>query len=490
MPLKDLSFLEKGQPWPPKSERERIDQYTENQRLRDGQFSEAWPDLVKYLRKGQTTEGLSFCLDYPNIITTRTADLIIGNPPDFELPVITNEATGEETENPEESKVTALVERVNFLEILDALIGNVDALGDGVLKCILTIDEAGTKQVKILNIDPYHWFPIVKRGTDEILQHVLAFKYSDKDAQGNDVCYLEVEIHDKKQIEHRLYSLNTSKIKDRTSSYTSDTIQEQLPWDEATTGIKEIEPNPIGDFLVVTCHNQSDGVFGKSSYKPSLKMILKKLIIRYSLENDVEDVFTKPTFFGPQEYAEPDPITKKPTFHPGNYLGIPASDPHSPPPVVPGALVWDAHLGDNQVSKESLLQRLFDMSEMSPVLFASAVSTGDRALSGTALRLHLLNTLAKCSRIKRKVDGAARKALNIGLQLEDTPVQGLFVEWHDSVPRMPMEEAQRFSLFANTPQFAGEIGGQYLLKEFGYSEKEAKAIMQDPTRGGGLGGGM
>jgi hypothetical protein len=136
------------------------------------------------------------------------------------------------------------------------------------------------------------------------------------------------------------------------------------------------------------------------------------------------------------------------------------------------------------------LQRLFDMSEMSPVLFASAESIGGRAVSGTTLRLMLINTLAKCSRIKRKVDGAARKALNIGLTLEGNPVVGLYIEWKDSVPKMPLEEAQRFTMFANTPQFAGEIGGQYLLKEFGYSEKEAKSIMQDPTRGNGLGGGM
>jgi hypothetical protein len=90
----------------------------------------------------------------------------------------------------------------------------------------------------------------------------------------------------------------------------------------------------------------------------------------------------------------------------------------------------------------------------------------------------------------RKVDGVARKALNIGLTLEGNPVIGLYIEWKDSVPKMPLEEAQRFAMFANTPIFAGEVGGQYLLKEFGYSEKEAKAIMTDPTRNGGLGGGM
>jgi hypothetical protein len=53
-----------------------------------------------------------------------------------------------------------------------------------------------------------------------------------------------------------------------------------------------------------------------------------------------------------------------------------------------------------------------------------------------------------------------------------------------------MEEAMRFSYWANTPQFAGEVGGKYLLKEFGYDEKDAEAIMQDSTRNGGMGGGI
>ena len=488
MPPKDLKFLNIGEPWPPIDghERERLDAYSENDQLRNGKFEECWPDLVKYLRKGQTQTGLSFVLDYPSLITSRTVDLILGNPPDFDLPVQEDQATGEETENPDEIKVTDLVERVNFYEVLDSLIGNVDSLGDGVLKCILVVNEDGSKQTKILNVHPKHWFPIVKRGTDEIEYHVLAFKYSSQDGKV-EKCYLEVEIHNKKDIEHRLYLLNSSKIKDRSHKYTSDTISEQLPWDETGTGIKEIETNPINDFLIITCHNNAeDGIYGKSSYKPSLKTILKKLIIRYSLENDVEDIFTKPTFFGPREYAEPDPITKKPTFKPGGYLGVPVSDPHTPPPVVPGALVWDAHLADNNVSKESLMSRLFDMSEMSPVLFAGNLV--GMAESGTALRLRLTNTLAKCARIRRKVDGAVRKALNIGLELEGNPVLGLYIEWKDGLPKIPLEEAQRFNLWANTPQFAGEVGGQYLLKEFGYSEKEAKAIMSDPSRGGGLGG--
>jgi hypothetical protein len=464
--LTNLDFLKIAEPWPPVGEVARLALYRENALLRAGDFETAWPDLAKYLRKGETTKGLEFCLDYPDLITTKTQDLIIGEPPSFSLP-----DTGVEgTENPLESVVTEFVERINFLETLDALIGNLDSLGDGVLKLIQGQDA----KVKILNIDPANWFPIVRRGTEEIEYHVLAFKYRD-----NDKCYLETEIHSKEFIEHRIYLMNEA------MSGRAGTISEKLDWATYHPDIKEVEDHKIGDFLVTTCHNKSDGIYGKSSYKPSVKAILKKLIIRFALEHDTLDTFMRPTFFGPSEYQDIDPITKKPIFRPGGYIGI-NPDPGTQP-VVPGGLTWDAHLGENEVSKESLMKQLFNASEMSPVLFAGfAVGM---APSGTALRLLLTNTLAKCGRIRRKVDGSARKALNLGLSLEGSPVDGLYIEWKDGLPRIPEEEARRFQLYAMTPQFAGELGGQYLLKEFGYSDEEAKLIMSDPTRGGGLGGG-
>lgn len=469
--LHNLEFLTPGQSWPPESERERIDSYIENQRLRDGKFEKVWPDLAKYLRNGETTKGIGFCLDYPDLIITKTCDLILGEPPEFCLP---DDESTEKAENPDEMKVRDFVNRVNFIETLDAFIANVDCLGDAVLK----LSQAET--VKIANVCPTHWFPVTKRGTDDIIYHVLGFKFKEGDS-----CYLEVEIHGKNEtgkhvIDHRLYRLNESTI----TTSTNSTIGERLPW--ANPDVKEIEVNPIDDFLVITAHNKSDGIFGKSSFKPSLKAILKKLIIRYALEQDVLDVFSRPTFFGPKEFQDIDPVTKKPVFRPGGYIGL-NPDPHVTP-ILPAGLVWDAHLGENDISKRSLMDRLFDVSEMSPVLFAGNLA--GMAESGTALRLRLTNTLAKCSRIRRKVDGAARKAVSIALQLESTPVDGLYIEWKDGLPTIPLEEAQRFSLWAMTPQFAGEVGGKYLLKEFGYDEDDAEAIMQDSTRNGGMGGAI
>jgi hypothetical protein len=309
----------------------------------------------------------------------------------------------------------------------------------------------------------------VKRGTDEILYHVLAFKYKEGDNS-----FLEVEIHSKDSTEHRKYSLNEG------ANIRTATIGQRLEWDNPD--VAEIEPNPLGEFLVITCHQKKKKCFGKSSYTKSLKYILKKLIIRYASENDTLDTFSRPTFFGPGDLLDLDPITKKPVFRPGGYISI-NPDPHVTP-VLPSALVWDAHLADNGAAKDSLMNRLFDVSEMSPVLFAGNLA--GMAESGTALRLRLTNTLAKCNRTKRKIDGAARQAVNAALKLEGLALDGLYIEWGSALPRIPLEDAQRFALLAMTPQFGGEVGGQFLLKELGYSEKEAAAIMLDSSRNAGM----
>lgn len=470
--LYDLTFLDPGQTFPPESESDRLKAYNENENLRYGEFEKVWPDLKEYLRHGVESKNFEFVLDYPNLITTKTSDLIIGEPPAFCLPAIEND-TGKER-NPQEQIVSSLLERCEFNETLDELISNLDSLGDGVLK--LTRDAEGA--VKILSVCPEHWFPIVKRGTDEILYHVLAFKYKDGDNS-----FLEVEIHSKEFIEHRLYTLNEG------INFKASNIGQRLVWQNPD--VNEIEPNPLKDFLVFTCHQKKKKCFGQSSYTKSLKYILKKLIIRYASENDILDTFSRPTFFGPSDITDIDPITKKPVFRPGGYISM-NLDP-GVHPIVPAALTWDAHLGENNVAIQSLLDRLFDVSEMSPVLFCSSsgrMGNANTAESGTALRLRLTNTLAKCNRIKRKIDGTAKRVINAALVLEGNVVEGLYIEWGSSLPRIPLEEAQRFQLLGMTPQFAGEVGGQFLLKELGYSEKEAAAIMLDSSRNSGMGAGM
>lgn len=51
--LHDLSFLDIGKPWPPPSEKERLEKYRENKLLYKGKHNEVYKDWVRLLRDDQ-----------------------------------------------------------------------------------------------------------------------------------------------------------------------------------------------------------------------------------------------------------------------------------------------------------------------------------------------------------------------------------------------------------------------------------------------------
>jgi len=450
--LTDLTFLEKEKTWPPKSEINRLQVYAEAEALRAGQVNDIWPKLYKYLRDGTTAEQ-DFYLGFPFLITKKAIDTICGEPPGF-------------------GDIEDFIQTLNFRSVLREQIADLDAFGDSVQK----IYKNGDGEVQIESIEPCNWFPIVKRGTRKIEQHVLAFMFEEKEK-----CYLEIEIHSKKDIQHRIYELNTGIVNGKPV-----TIGDQLPWESFYTGLLENEPNPAGDFLITTAHNNrmSGQLFGQSSYTPSLKSILKKLIIRYSLANNILDVFSRPTLVGPRNLETYDPVTGKSMFRPGEYKGI-DFDPKVAP-FIPQAVVWDGHLTEADLVTKALEEKLYIEAEL-PKAVLSMEATGVAA-SGVAWKLAMTPLLAKCARIREEIDGPIRQSLGIALKLANQNVDQISITWQDGLPDIPTETAQEFNMLANSPAFQGEVGIIWLLQnKLNIPEDEAKQIAADPSRGGGLG---
>ena len=460
--LTNLDFLEEGQPWPPKSESARIALYAENKALRENDVKQVWPDLNKYLRDDNKDKELKFWLGYPWLCTKKTGDLVLGKRPQILLPK-TKTGTFQQ-ENAGQAGLNDFLTALGHRSLMMGLLHDVDALGDAVQK--ISRDESGN--VRIASVNPGNWFPIVIDGTNDILYHVLAFERIRK-VEKEDKKFLEVEIHSKTTIEHRVYELTSSII-----NGLSATIGKRADWKAWYPGVKEIEANEAGDFLVVTSHNlkPSDSCFGRSSYTPDFKEVLKALIIRYVVPNNTLDVFGKPTVFGPRDYTEPDAVTGQMIFKPGRYIGI-TPDPHTPP-IFPEALVWDAHITEARQEREDLKGELFNISEMSPVLFSQNALAGT-AESGTALRLRLTNTLAKCDRIKEALADPIIKALQVAGKLAGMALEGLFIEWQENLPRIPLEEAQYYALMMPV------LGRKECLRQMGYDQDEIAQIWADSS---------
>jgi hypothetical protein len=465
--LTDLDFLQNGQPWPPKSEAARLKLYEENEALRDEEVSKIWPNLYKYLRDGTTAEQ-DFYIGVPWIITKKAIDTITGEPPVF--------SDGD----------IELVVPGYFLEVLQEQIADIDVYGDSVLKIYLD----GSNAPKIESVEPCHWFPVTQKGTRDIIYHVLAFEFTET-VKDKETHFLEIEIHSPNMIEHRIYELQASystggsaiigDLQD-VAAFKPDLASAKL----APDGLSRFEDHNLGEFLVIDSHNQrtSGELFGRSSYTPSLKSILKRLIIRYSLANNILDVFSRPTLVGPRNMETYDPVTGKSIFRPGEYKGLNLDPGVSP--FVPQAITWDGHLPEAETQIGDLEEKLYIVAEL-PKAILSMEATG-AAASGVAWKLAMTPLLAKCARIRRTLDLAAKQALNVAFALEGAQIEPS-IQWQDGLPDIPIEIAQEFSLLSNSPAFAGEQGIIWLLKtKLGMSEEEAVTIATDSSRNGGLGG--
>jgi hypothetical protein len=455
--LTDLSFLDPKQPWPPKSEAERLRRYEENEALREGEVGEVWPDLAKYLRQG-TTEPQDFYIGFPWLVTKKCKDTITGEPPLFTLPKILDATRNLQLANPQDLELNTFINLLDYRGIIREQIGDLDAFGDAVQK--IYADENGLPQIQ--SIEPEHWFPVTRRGTRQIEYHVLAFQFEYQEKH-----YLEVEIHSKNDIGHLVYHIDKSQIG------TGSTLGELQELAVFHPGLKDVEPNTTGEFLVVTAHNQkmSGEMFGISSYGKDFKSILKKIIIRYSLANNVLDVFSRPTLVGPRNLQTYDPVTGQSVFRPGEYKGI--NFDQGVTPFVPQAVTWDGHLGEGRAETLALEEKLYIVAELPPA--SLAVNTQGGYASGVAWRLAMTPLIAKCARIREEIDQAAKKALAVVLKLGGKEYDGLSIQWQDGLPKIPMEEAQRLTMLVQGKVLSPKAAAI----EYGKSEQEANQIMAD-----------
>lgn len=460
--LDDL--FQEAKPWPPDSE--RMSEYNENIHIRDNELSEVWPDLNRKLRE-DNKDALKTWLGYFWKSTQRAMDFLLGKQ---------IQVGASNPDSPEDQSVRDFVAASDFHQTLFEAMVDCDSLGDGLLK--IYKDKEG-KAVLQSNC-PVIWYPIVEKGNlRRVLYHVLATPF-----KRGEVSYLKVEIHSKMDIEHRIYELSTS--------INSSILGKRLDFagfSEEFPDIQEIETHGLGEFLVITISNirTSSDVYGRSSYNRAAKSIAKKLIDRYNQVDRVLDKHSDPNLVGPRGMLELNPITHKPMFRGGGrYFGY-QHDPNMTPPRVE-YVTWDGNLVPAETSIQRQIGDLFNELELPPVAMAKDIQGA--VVSGTAYRLMLTPLLAKVGRLERAMTPQATKAIRLAMRYQGTPVDDVVIRVQDAMPRIPMEEGQRIALLGQMPQFAGDVGGAWLLRQLDIPADEAEQIMKDPTRNGGFGGMM
>ena len=416
--LTDLSFLNKGEQFPPKSEMERMNRYAQNKMLFEGEQAEIYAEQFRRIERviSNFREVVSYpvILNYLKLVSLKIADLLLG-----EQPLIKSG----DSEGKEQQSVYNIIGKTELFNTAYQTVLDVSRYGDG-LFIIYNTANGGMIDVT----QPNMWYPIVDQDNiKQIKQHVLAWKYN-----VGDKMFLKCHIHEKGFYEERIYALDKSMI----GTYTIGNLVSS-----------NIVPTGLSDFAVVQISNvlTSDRIFGIDDYV-DLDSIISEIMVRVGQISRVLDKHANPSVSGPNTALTKDPATGEYKLKMGNFFG---RDSKEDPSVE--YITWDGQLDANFRQIELLINQLAIVSEMGVAIFASSLDKIGNIPSGTALRRMFISALAKVNRIKMRFDTALKKAIKLCSELGGEGIVNLIdsdisITWQDGLPNDPVEEANIMSI--------------------------------------------
>ena len=412
-----------GVDWPPRDDKPRLDDYAKYYLIWSGEHQGALTT--------QNTEiyGEYIAVNIPKVIVTIPADLLFGEDLTLVYPEDAQEGA------------TELVDEIWTRNHMQALLHE-NALdtgycGDGVWSVGRAVKKdkglAVKKGLAVIKTHPADtWFPEAHADdVRNVLRHRLAWIKKMVNASGRFDEFLRIVIHDLGTVTHELWRLEKGKITGQATEADWKYFYPDGAPEQTQEGIE-------GEFLVVHVPNfrTSRDLFGWSEYK-GVEPLFAAVNDRVT---QVDGILSRHS----------DPILELPWQLWVNLTksGKQEIDPHELKVVGKsedghGAayLTWDGKLDDNMAFIEQLLQQIGVVSETAPQLIGRSEWGGD--LSGKALKILLLRTLAKVSRRRRYYDTAIPKLLELAQRIEgvDDPVK-VTVEWPDGLPADVLEQIE------------------------------------------------
>ncbi|GEM88169.1 phage portal protein [Meiothermus granaticius] len=419
--LTDLSFLEKGQPWPPPSEGERLDTYAANRLLWQGRHQDVFRDWARLLREDLGTE-LLLILNWHRRLSKLWADLLLGDPPTLSV-------TGGDEEG--QAWLQDFLRRSRLVSTAYEVALDISRYGDGLFKAALVGGEA-----KIYAQPPQYWFPVVSpTNIRKVLAHVIAWQGVGRPrGYVNPQPLLWAEIHQPGLYERRVYLLRPTGDEARRKYVIADWLVDHpdtaFPQE---TGVEE----PL--IVQAVGVRASDELYGADDYS-DLETLIQEMEIRLGQVSRILDKHADPGMYGPELALERDPYTGIEHFRGGGKY-IPVGEGESPP----GYMIWNGNLEGAFREIEELKDQLYLISETSPAVFG--LMKQGLAESGSALRRLLFAPLKKVNRLRMHFDPALREIVLIANRLEalhsDAPtLEGLNIIWRDGLPVDDGEESQ------------------------------------------------
>lgn len=417
--LHDLSFLDKGSPWPPPSERERLEMYRRNRQLFECEHAEVYKEELKRIARviGNFNDVISYpvIVNYQRLMSLKVADLLFGEAPQIQAG---------EAKSKEQDAVDEIAVRSDLMNTLYEAGIDISRYGDGLLY-IHVKDGKGVIDIT----QPPIWYPVVDReNVRNVLLHVLASDYS-VGVGYQQKHYLQVEIHGKGTIERRKYELIVGGV----GATVGELVEHSAP-----------EATGLDDFAIIQIPNikTSGRATGLDDYT-DIDSIVSELIVRIGQISRILDKHADPSMQGPQSALTEDPKTGEWYLKMHNYFAKQSNEDADV-----SYLVWDGELSAAFQQVDKLVNFLYTVSEMGAALLGDmGVKTG-QIPSGSALRRLMIAPLAKVGRVRMRFEPALIKALRLCSRLGYNDLTGadISVQWQDGLPQDETEAANVISL--------------------------------------------
>lgn len=414
--LTDLSFLKRGEKWPPESEIKRLETYKNNRRLFEDEHALVYTEQMKRIERviGNFSKVISYAtiFNYQKLMSLKIADLIFGEPPKF---TVANEQ--------QQKIINNVLLKTNLLDAAYITAIDVSRYGDGLM---LLGNLNGSPM--ITPTTPENWYPVVRReNIKETQYHVMGWAYPTDPRKRN--WELKVQIHnplEPDQCEQHQYSLSGP----------------EGAWIiGAEIGNKEetyLETNlGICPLFRVSNVTTSDRVFGIDDYQ-SIDCIISELMVRVSQISRVLDKHANPSMTGPEAALEQDQETGEWRLRIGDYFPRRSSDDPEMKYVT-----WDASMDASFKQIELLINQLYTISEMGSAIFGDLSSKTGEVPSGSALRRLMMSPLAKARRIANKFDPILKNLVSAcaAIDGESIPPYDISIKWNDGLPDDEVENA-------------------------------------------------
>lgn len=453
--LYNLNWLAPGKVFPPVAEKDRLKRYRDNEfifandlwALNNDVFNEAAKRISRVIGNFDSYISFPVLFNFQKLIALKTADLVAG-----EFPTIT---CGSDEGN---QVINDIRNFTDFDNNLYATVLDLSRFGDAIWRKYK--DEDGVHYT-YCNWKPSEWFPIVATdGTYREVKQCLAWPVVIDDARNE--YELHVQVHEKGFYTFYRFRLITHSIKPSALLESPATIGEQIEKLIIPTGLKENAVTHLRPYKV------TGTVFGDDDFSP-INSIITELMVRVAQISNILDKHADPSLTGPASLLEADPETGELYFKKGKFYAV------NPGEEKLSYITWDGQLDSAFKQCEFLINQLYVLCEMGTAILG-ANDGGSQAISGNALRLKMVNPLAKVRRISNNLTKSVKelfvtlssKGYDMAIDFKD-----ISVKWKDGLPNDPREQAELIKLLTGESSI---MPLQDALEEYmNLSPSEAKA---------------